>query len=69
MFVKFYSFLPWGGNLNSTLVMMDWDSTTRISTYYYREYSPVELAAVAMIFVWIVIFYTAGRILFSRREN
>lgn len=69
MFVKFYSFLPWGGNLNSTLVMMDWDSTTRISTYYYREYSPVELAAVAMIFVWIVIFYTAGRILFSRKEN
>lgn len=69
MFVKMYSFLPWGGNLNSTVVMMDWDAATRIATYYYREYSPIELAAVGTIFVWLVVFYAAGRILFARREN
>lgn len=69
MFVKMYSFLPWGGNLNSALVMMDWDARTRQATYYYREYSPVELAAVGTIFVWFVLFYAAGRVLFTRREN
>lgn len=69
MFVKMYSFLPWGGNLNAAVVMMDWDPVSRISTYFYRDYSPVELAAVIMIFVWLVFFYAAGRILFSRREN
>ena len=69
MFVKLYSFLPWGGNLSSALVVMDWDPAARVAVYYYREYSLAEQAAVAMIFVWIAVFYTAGRILFSRREN
>lgn len=69
MFVRMYSFLPWGGNLTSALVMMDWNPTDRISTYYYRVYSPAELAAAVMIFLWLAVFYTAGRILFSRREN
>lgn len=69
MFVKMYSFLPWGGNLTSALVMMDWDPASRTATYFYREYSPVELAAACTIFVWLAVFYAAGRILFSRREN
>lgn len=68
MFVSRYSFLPWGGNLSAALVVSDWDQTTRISTYYYRAFSPAETAAVVCIFIWIVIFYIAGRIVFTRRE-
>lgn len=68
MFVTTCSFLPWGGNLSATLVWSKWDKVTRISTYGYRTFSPVETAAIVCIFVWIVIFYTAGRILFTRRE-
>lgn len=69
MYLKTYSFLPWGGFLSSALVMMDWNPDTRVITYYYRDFSPVELFAVAMIFVWIVIFYAAGKILFTRKES
>lgn len=68
MFVSRYSFLPWGANLSAALVVSDWDQTTRISTYYYRNFSPTETAAVVCIFIWIVIFYIAGRIVFTRRE-
>ena len=68
MYVKMYSFLPWGGFLSATQVSMDWNPATRVIHFYYREHSPVELCAVAMIFVWIVVFYTAGRILFTRKE-
>lgn len=68
MFVSHYSFLPWGGILTSTLVGMDWDQKTRIITYFYRDYSPAETAAVICIFVWVVVFYAAGRLLFTRRE-
>lgn len=68
MFVTRYSFLPWGGNLSAALVVADWDQTTRISTYCYRAFSPAETAAVVCIFIWIVIFYIAGRIVFTRRE-
>ncbi len=69
MYLKTYSFLPWGGFLSSAIVMMDWNPDTRVIHFYYREYSPVELFALAMIFVWIVVFYTAGRILFTRKES
>ncbi len=69
MYLKTYSFLPWGGFLSSAIVMMDWNPDTRVINFYYREYSPVELFALAMIFVWIVVFYTAGRILFTRKES
>ncbi len=68
MYVTTYSLLPWGGCLSSALVMMDWDETTRIITYYYRTFSPAETAAVVCIFIWIVVFYVGGRILFTRRE-
>lgn len=69
MFLKTYSFLPWGGFLSSALVMMDWNPDTRVINYYYRDFSPVELSALAMVAVWIVVFYTAGRILFTRKES
>lgn len=69
MFLKTYSFLPWGGFLSSALVMMDWNPDTKAITYYYRDYTPIELFALAMIFVWIVIFYTVGSILFTRKES
>lgn len=68
MYVKMYSFLPWGGFLSAAQARMDWNPDTRIIRFYYRAYSPVELCAIFMIFVWIVVFYTAGRILFSRKE-
>ncbi|MCM1253620.1 MAG: ABC transporter permease [Clostridium sp.] len=68
IYVARYSPLPWGGNLSAALVMSDWDETTRISTYYYRAFSPAETACVVCIFVWIVVFYIAGRILFKHRE-
>ncbi|MCM1121959.1 MAG: ABC transporter permease [Eubacterium sp.] len=68
MFVTTYSFLPWGGCLSSVLVMSDWDETARISTYYYRTFSPAETAAVVCIFIWIAVFYVGGRSLFTRRE-
>ena len=67
--VRTYSFLPWGGNLSGTLVTMAWNDDTQNAVFSYRLYSPVELAAVGMIFMWLVIFYAAGRILFSHREN
>ena len=68
MFVTSYSFLPWGGNLSACLVWSEWDEATRISTFCYRAFSPAETAAVICIFVWIMVFYAAGRILFTRRE-
>lgn len=68
MLVSHYSFLPWGGILSSSLVGMDWDKASRIITYYYREYSPVEIASVVCIFVWVAIFYAAGRRIFTHRE-
>lgn len=68
MFVSHYSFLPWGGNLSASVVGMDWDENSRIITYFYREYSPAEIVAVVCIFVWVAVFYLAGRILFTRRE-
>lgn len=69
MFVSRHSFLPWGGTLSAALVGMDWDPKTRFMSYYYRDFSPVEQASVACIFVWLVVFYMTGRILFSRREK
>lgn len=69
MYVKMYSFLPWGGFLSSAIVLMDWNPDTRAITYYYRDFSPVELAALITILVWIVIFYMAGKILFTRKES
>ena len=68
MYVTTYSFLPWGGNLSAALVMSDWDEATRISTYCYRAFSPAETAAVIAIFIWIIIFYVGGRIIFTCRE-
>ena len=68
MYVRTYSFLPWGGNLSASLVQMDWNPDTRIIIYYYRAFSPMETAAVVCIFVWVIVFYTMGRILFARRE-
>ncbi|MDE7358191.1 MAG: ABC transporter permease [Lachnospiraceae bacterium] len=68
MYIKMYSFLPWGGFLSAAQVNMDWNPETRIIHFYYREYSPVELCAVSMIFIWIVVFYTAGRLFFTRKE-
>lgn len=68
MFVSHYSFLPWGGILSSTLVGMDWDKTSRIITYFYRDFSKMETAAVICIFIWVAMFYAAGRRLFTRRE-
>lgn len=68
MYVARYSFLPWGGNLSAALVWMEWDEETRIITYFYRNYSPAEAAAVVCIFVWIAVFYVGGRVLFARRE-
>lgn len=68
MFVTTYSFLPWGGSLSASLVMSEWNLDTRISTYYYRTFSPPELAAVICIFIWLIVFYVTGRILFTRRE-
>lgn len=68
MYVKTYSFLPWGGNLSASLVGIEWNPDTRIITYFYRDFSPVEFAAAMMIFAWIIIFYITGRILFTRRE-
>ena len=68
MYIKMYSFLPWGGFLSAAQVNMDWNPDTRIIHFFYREYSPIELCAIAMIFVWIVVFYTAGRILFAQKE-
>lgn len=69
MFLKTYSFLPWGGFLSSALVLMDWNPDTRVINYYYRDFSPIELSALSMVFVWIVVFYTGGRILFTRKES
>lgn len=69
MFLKTYSFLPWGGFLSSALVMMDWNPDTRVITYCYRDFSPIELSALSMVFVWIVTFYIVGRILFTRKES
>lgn len=68
MYVTTSSPLPWGGNLSAALVMSSWDESTRISTYYYRAFSPAETASVICIFVWIVIFYITGRFVFTRRE-
>lgn len=68
MFVTTCSFLPWGGNLSALLVFSDWNRETRVSTYYYRTFSPVETAAVICIFFWVIFFYFAGKRLFTRRE-
>lgn len=68
MYVKMYSFLPWGGFLSCALVGMDWNPETRVVKYFYREHSIIELCAIGMVFIWIGVFYIAGRIAFTRRE-
>ncbi len=68
MFIKMYSFLPWGGFLSCTLVSMDWNVETRVVTYFYREHSAIELCAIGMVFIWIAIFYMTGRVAFTRKE-
>ena len=68
MFVTTHSFLPCGGNLSAALVLSDWDKASKINTYYYRAFSPVETASAIYIFVWLIIFYLAGRFVFTRRE-
>lgn len=68
MYIKMYSFLPWGGFLSCTLVGMNWNVETRVITLFYREHSVIEYCAIGMVFIWIVIFYTAGRIAFTRKE-
>lgn len=68
MYIKMYSFLPWGGFLSCALVGMNWNIETRVVTYFYREHSTIELCAIGMVFLWIAVFYAAGRILFTRKE-
>lgn len=68
MYIKMYSFLPWGGFLSCALAGMDWNIETRIVTYFYREHSAIEYCAIGMVFIWIIVFYVAGRIAFTRKE-
>lgn len=68
MFITTHSFLPWGGNLSAALVMSDWNQETRMSTFCYRTFSPIETASVVCIFLWVIFFYIAGRMLFTHRE-
>lgn len=68
MYIKMYSFLPWGGFLSCALVGMDWNIETRVVTLFYREHSIIEYCAVGMVFIWIVVFYTAGKIAFTHKE-
>lgn len=68
MYIKMYSFLPWGGFLSCALVGMNWNIETRVVTYFYREHSTIELCAIGMVFLWTAVFYAAGRILFTRKE-
>lgn len=68
MYIKMYSFLPWGGFLSCALVGMNWNIETRVVTYFYREHSTIEFCAIGMVFIWIAIFYMAGRIAFTRKE-
>lgn len=68
MFVSTYSFLPWGGNLSATLIRLEWDKITSVSTFCYRTFSPAETAAVVCIFVWIAVFYVGGKVLFTRKS-
>lgn len=68
MYIKMYSFLPWGGFLSCALVGMDWNIETRVVTLFYREHSMIEYCAIGMVFFWIIVFYVAGRIAFTRKE-
>lgn len=68
MYIKMYSFLPWGGFLSCALVGMDWNIETRVVTLFYREHSIIEYCAVGMVFIWIIVFYTAGKIAFTHKE-
>lgn len=63
------SLFPWGGYIATMFVGGDWDSETRIVTYYYMETTENGLLGHSFIFIWMILFYAVGRILFTRRET
>jgi hypothetical protein len=60
---------PWGGYIAAMFVGADWDSETRIMTYYYVKTAENGMLGHCLIFLWLVVFYAAGRILFTRKET
>lgn len=57
--------VPWGYYGLMSLVFMDWDPVTRVTSFYWR-WPPVT--DMALLFLWMAGFFVVGRTLFVRKE-
>ena len=58
-------FVPWGYYGLLALVRMDWNETTRVTKFFWQWPAPLDLV---LLGVWALVFWTAGRNLFVRKE-
>ena len=57
--------LPWGYYGLMLLVRMDWNQSTRITTFFWRI---PEMVDVCLLIAWCILFLLVGRRLFVRKE-
>lgn len=57
--------VPWGYYGLMSLVLMDWNQVTRVTSFYWRWPEPTDLL---LLCLWATIFLAVGRTLFVRKE-
>lgn len=61
----FQRIVPWSYYGLLSLVGMDWDEMTHVTTFYWRTPAAVDFALLAL---WAMLFFAIGRTLFVRKE-
>ena len=61
----FQRIVPWSYYGLLSLVSMDWDEMTHVTTFFWRTPSAVDVVLLAL---WAVLFFAIGRTLFVRKE-
>lgn len=56
---------PWGYYGLLSLVGMDWEESTRVTTFFWRT---PDLLDIGLLCLWLGLFFCAGRTLFVRKE-
>lgn len=57
--------LPWSYYGLFSLVTMQWDEATRVTTFYWRAPEPLDIV---LFICWFLVFFIVGRTLFVRKE-
>ena len=58
--------LPWSYYGLFSQVAMDWDKASRVTTFYWRQPQPLDIA---LFICWFLVFFIVGRTLFVRKEG